>query len=89
VEGIQGETGAVSVVERVLKQIGMKHSCMVTKTWGMIVSVLGALGLIASVVMVNVDGTRHLEILFAGGILGTIAFFTGIWMVPVKAAKSS
>jgi hypothetical protein len=55
----------------------------------MIVSVLGALGLIASVVMVNVDGTRHLEILFAGGILGTIAFFTGIWMVPVKAAKSS
>jgi hypothetical protein len=62
---------------------------MLTKTWGMIVSVLGALGLIASLVMVNVNGSRHVEMLFACGILGTIAFFTGIWMVPVKAAKSS
>jgi hypothetical protein len=58
---------------------------MLTKTWGMIVSVLGVLGLIASLVMINVNGSRHVEMLFAGGILGTIAFFTGIWMVPNKS----
>jgi hypothetical protein len=58
---------------------------MMTKTWGMIVSVLGVLGLLASVVMVNVDGSSHVEMLFAGGILGTVAFFTGLWMMPNKS----
>ena len=58
---------------------------MVTKTWGMIVSALGVLGLIASLVLVNIEGTGHVGILFAGGILGTIAFFTGIWMIPNKS----
>ena len=72
-------------MERVLKQIAIKHRFMLTKTWGMIVSVLGVLGLIASLVMINVNGSRHVEMLFAGGILGTIAFFTGIWMVPNKS----
>lgn len=56
-----------------------------SKTWGMIVSVLGVLGLVASLVLVNVDGSRHVERLFAGGILGTIAFFAGIWMMPNKS----
>ena len=51
----------------------------------MILSVLGVLGLIASLVMVNVDGSRHVEMLFAGGILGTIAFFAGIWLIPNKS----
>lgn len=58
---------------------------MMTKTWGMILSVLGVLSLIAAVVMVNVDGNSHVEMLFAGGILGTIAFFTGLWMIPNKS----
>jgi len=58
---------------------------MLTRTMGMIVSVLGVLSLIASVVLVNVDGSRHIERLFAGGILGTIAFFAGIWMIPNKS----
>lgn len=57
---------------------------MISRTLGMIVSVLGVLGLIASVVIVNVEGSRHIERLFAGGILGTIAFFAGIWMIPNK-----
>lgn len=56
-----------------------------SKTWGMIVSVLGVLGLVTSLVLVNVDGSRHVERLFAGGILGTIAFFAGIWMMPNKS----
>jgi len=51
----------------------------------MIVSVLGVLSLIASVVMVNVDGSRHIEMLFAGGILGAVAFFAGLWMMPNKS----
>lgn len=58
---------------------------MMTKTWGMILSALGVLSLIAAVVMVNVDGNSHVEMLFAGGILGTIAFFAGLWMIPTKS----
>ena len=63
----------------------IKRRIMMTKTWGMILSVLGVLSLIAAVVMVNVDGNSHVEMLFAGGILGTIAFFTGLWMIPNKS----
>lgn len=58
---------------------------MITKTWGLIVAVLGVLSLIASVVMVNVNGSRHIEMLFAGGILGAVAFFAGLWMMPNKS----
>jgi uncharacterized membrane protein YozB (DUF420 family) len=54
--------------------------------WGSIVSVLGIISLVAAFVAVNTgDVGRHLELVFAGGIFGTIAFFTGIWMMPNKS----
>jgi hypothetical protein len=54
--------------------------------WGSIVSVLGIITLVAAFVAVNTgDVARHLELVFAGGVLGTIAFFTGIWMMPNKS----
>ena len=59
---------------------------MGTKFWGFILSIAGVLGLIAAVFYINTnDGVKHLEMLFAGGILGTAAFFTGIWMMPNKS----
>jgi hypothetical protein len=54
--------------------------------WGRIVSILGIISLVAAFVMLNTgDVGRHLVIVFAGGLLGTIAFFTGIWMMPNKS----
>ena len=54
--------------------------------WGSIVSVLGIISLVAAFVAVNTgDVAKHLEVAFAGGILGAIAFFTGIWMMPNKS----
>jgi uncharacterized membrane protein YozB (DUF420 family) len=56
------------------------------KIWGRIVSVLGIISLVAAVVVINTgDVAKHLEVVFAGGIFGTIAFFTGIWMMPNKS----
>jgi uncharacterized membrane protein YozB (DUF420 family) len=54
--------------------------------WGSIVSVLGIISLVAAVVLMNTgDVAKHLELAWTGGILGTIAFFTGIWMMPNKS----
>lgn len=54
--------------------------------WGTIVSILGVMSLIAAFVAVNTgDVSRHLELAFAGGILGAAAFFAGIWMMPNKS----
>jgi hypothetical protein len=56
---------------------------METKTWGMIVSVLGILGLVTAVLFMNTaDGMKHLVVLFVGGVLGAAAFFAGIRMIP-------
>jgi hypothetical protein len=56
---------------------------METKTWGMIVSVLGVICLLAAVLFMNTaDGMKHLLMLFIGGILGAVAFFAGIRMIP-------
>jgi uncharacterized membrane protein YozB (DUF420 family) len=54
--------------------------------WGRIVAVLGIISLVTAVVVVNTgDVARHLEGVFVAGVLGTIAFFTGIWMIPNKS----
>jgi uncharacterized membrane protein YozB (DUF420 family) len=54
--------------------------------WGSIVAVLGIISLVAAFVVVNTgDAAKHLQAALAGGILGTIAFFTGIWMIPNKS----
>ncbi|HTR32076.1 MAG TPA: hypothetical protein VMH27_22545 [Puia sp.] len=54
--------------------------------WGCIVSVLGIIGLVAAVVVMNTgDVAKNLEGACVGGVLGTIAFFAGIWMMPNKS----
>lgn len=54
--------------------------------WGTVVALLGFMSLIAAFVAVNTgDVSRHLEVSIAGGILGTVAFFAGIWMMPNKS----
>jgi hypothetical protein len=58
---------------------------MERKIWGRIVSILGIMSLIGAFVFLNLgDAAKHLEVVFAGGILGAVAFFTGIWMMPKK-----
>lgn len=71
------------VVEWLLTRNRYKTECMETKTWGMIVSVLGILGLVTAVLFMNTaDGMKHLVVLFVGGVLGAAAFFAGIRMIP-------
>jgi uncharacterized membrane protein YozB (DUF420 family) len=54
--------------------------------WGSIVSVLGIISLVTAIVLVNTgDVEKHIDAAFAGGVLGTIAFFAGIWMMPNKS----
>jgi hypothetical protein len=57
-----------------------------TKIWGIVVCVLGLISLGAAFYYMNTgDALKHLEMSFTGGILGAIAFFTGIWMMPNKS----
>lgn len=54
--------------------------------WGRIVAALGIISLVTAFVVVNTgDVARHIEGVFVAGILGTIAFFYGIWMIPNKS----
>ena len=54
--------------------------------WGSIVSILGIISLVAAFWMVNTgDVAKHLSVVVAGGVLGTVAFFAGIWMMPNKS----
>ena len=56
---------------------------METKILGIILSILGIAGLILAVVYVNgADSSKHLNLLFTAGILGTITFFAGIRVIP-------
>ncbi len=69
------------------KQV-MKLRNMDKTIWGRIVAVLGIISLVAAFVAVNTgDVASHLEMVFAGGVLGTIAFFTGIWMMPANKSR--
>jgi uncharacterized membrane protein YozB (DUF420 family) len=53
---------------------------------GSIVSVLGFISLVTAIVLVNTgDVEKHIDLAFASGVLGTIAFFVGIWMIPSKS----
>lgn len=68
------------------KVIAVKLRNMEKMIWGSIVSVLGIIGLVAAVWLVNTgDVEKHLDAAIAGGVLGTIAFFVGIWMMPRKS----
>ena len=64
----------------------MKLRNMEKMIWGRIVAVLGIISLVTAFVVVNTgDVGRHLEGVFAAGVLGTVAFFAGIWMIPNKS----
>ena len=50
---------------------------------GILLSVLGVGALIITLIGINSDVTsRQVNLLLAGGIVGTILFFTGIWLLP-------
>jgi hypothetical protein len=53
------------------------------KILGILLSVLGLGALIITLIGINgVVTTRQVNMLLAGGILGTILFFAGIWLLP-------
>ena len=53
------------------------------KILGILLSVLGAGALIITLIGINgVVTSTQVNLLLAGGIVGTILFFTGIWLLP-------
>jgi hypothetical protein len=62
---------------------------METKILGIILSILGIVSLILAVVYVNgADSSKHLNLLFTAGILGTVIFFAGLWLVPGQKERA-
>jgi hypothetical protein len=60
---------------------------METKILGIILSILGITGLILALIYMNdAASTRQFVLLFACGVLGAIAFFAGIRLVPSENA---
>jgi hypothetical protein len=54
---------------------------MQPKIMGIVLSILGIAGLVAALVCINgPDVNGHLTLIMVGGIVGAIAFFTGIWL---------
>jgi len=57
---------------------------METKYLGIILSILGISGLVLALIFMNDAVTpTQFNSLFAGGILGAIAFFAGLWLIPI------
>ena len=53
------------------------------KILGILLSVLGVGALIITLIGINgVVTSTQVNLLLAGGIVGTILFFTGIWLLP-------
>jgi hypothetical protein len=56
------------------------------KILGILLSVLGVAALIVTLIGINgVVTSTQVNMLLAGGIVGTILFFTGIWLLPGRA----
>ena len=61
---------------------------MKEKIWGIMISLLGIAGLIWAFIYINgPEVNEHLPVLFAAGIFGAAAFFTGIWLVDRKRVR--
>ena len=61
----------------------IKTEVMKGKILGILLSVLGVAALIITLIGINSVVTfRQVNLLLAGGIVGTILFFTGIWLLP-------
>ena len=55
---------------------------------GIILSILGIVGLISAFIYINgPDSSDHLAALLGRGIVGTIAFFAGIWLVDHNTGR--
>ena len=55
---------------------------------GILLSVLGVGALIITLIGINgVVTTTQVNLLLAGGIVGTILFFTGIWLLPAPIQR--
>lgn len=53
------------------------------KILGIVLSVLGVGALIITLIGINgIVTATQVNLLLAGGIVGTILFFTGIWLLP-------
>jgi hypothetical protein len=60
------------------------------KILGISLSVLGVAALIITLIGINgVVSPRQVNMLLAGGIAGTILFFTGIWLLPGRISHPS
>lgn len=56
---------------------------MEKKVLGIILATLGILGLMTALFFINATGSsNHVHLIVTGGILGSILFFTGIWLIP-------
>jgi hypothetical protein len=74
------------MVEWLLTGYVIKQRTMDKTVRGGIVSILGMISLVAAFVAINTgDVARHLGVVCTGGILGALAFFTGIRMMPDKS----
>lgn len=53
------------------------------KALGICLCVVGIISLaLAFFYMNSGDSSKHLSLLFASGIAGTLTFFTGLWLIP-------
>jgi len=61
----------------------IKTEVMKGKILGILVSVLGVAALIITLIGINgVVSSAQVNLLLAGGIVGTFLFFMGIWLLP-------
>jgi hypothetical protein len=75
-------------IRLVLNRSSIKRKIMRRKIVGIILSILGIANLVSAFIYMNgSDSADHLTSLFARGILGTIAFFAGIWLVDHSAGR--
>ncbi len=56
------------------------------KIWGIVLSVAGLAGLVLAVIYINVaESIKHVNVWLGAGILGTIAFFIGLRLIPTRS----
>jgi hypothetical protein len=61
----------------------IKTEVMKGKILGIMLSVLGVVALVITLIGINgVVTSTQVNLLLVGGIVGTILFFTGIWLLP-------
>jgi hypothetical protein len=68
----------------------IKQEVMKGKILGISLSILGVGALIVTLIGINgVVTSSQVNILLAGGVAGTILFFTGIWLLPGRTLSGT